>query len=42
MLLAEILNSLEQMVNILQQSGFDPLKQQYVDNWLHSNQEVCS
>ena len=39
-LLAEVMNSLEDMVDVLRQHGFEPLKEQYVGSWLHTDQEV--
>ena len=34
------MNTLEGLVDVLRRQGFDPLKQQYVDSWLHTDQEV--
>ena len=42
MLLAEIMNRLERMVGILQHQGFEPLKQEYLRCWLHTDQQVLT
>ena len=39
-LLARIANHLERYLEVLRTQGFQPLKDLYLDSWLHSGQKV--
>ena len=41
MLLAVIMGNVEDMLNVLCSNGFAPLRQAYLNAWLHTGQQVC-